>query len=211
MAEPESTESQPATSPVAEVPPTLRPVYEMPQKSSWPIVLGIICVVFGILGVLGGMCGIGSSVLQGMLAGAMPSDPEMQEMQAAFTHLWPLMLATQTFEMVIAIVLAVGGFALISRRPWSRKTLLWWSGLRMVAVIGSVLVMYQFQQAILQMAQEVGSQDGANPMPPMIGMFMNFGFGISAAFRIIWGWALPIFVLIWMNRDKIRSEVQAWT
>jgi hypothetical protein len=33
---------------------------------------------------------------------------------------------------------------------------------------------------------------------------------VGSCFAIAFGWALPVFMLIWFSRSKIRSEVRGW-
>jgi hypothetical protein len=40
--------------------------------------------------------------------------------------------------------------------------------------------------------------------------FMFFGGLIGAVFGLAWGWAYPIFLLIWLHRPVIKQETATW-
>ena len=35
--------------------------------------------------------------------------------------------------------------------------------------------------------------------------------GLGVIIGLLWGWALPVFFLIWFSRAGVRSEVRSWS
>ncbi len=214
MAESDIPEFNPMTPPspvdappmAGAAPPTYRPAYQRPSQSSWPNVVGIICIVMGSLGALGGFCGVIGSFFQGYFANMMPAG--QANVMTGMAQYMPYMIASNVLNLALAVTLIIGGTGLTSRRRWGRPVLLHWSWLKMIAVIVGAVLGYYVQQAQLQ---AMLNDPNAASAPPQMGMFMQLGAGIGLAIGVVWGWILPIFVLIWLNRQTIRDEANSWS
>ena len=92
------------------------------RRTVWPVVLGIIAVVFGSLGALGGLWGaIAPFVMEGFagLFARMPSAPgqDPAKMFAAMGEYRYSMMATSLVSAAVAVWLLVAGIVLLGRRP----------------------------------------------------------------------------------------------
>lgn len=182
------------------VPPT-EVVYEQPQ-STWPTVIGIICIVFGGFGILGGLWGAVVPFLMSTVASMMP-DPAgtMDASFAAVTRYRAITIPVSVISAVVAALLLVGGIQLLRRRFAARRVLLIWAIIKIFLVVAAVMVNIPMQRAQLEAQQAQGM-----PAMPM----MNLIGPITAACGVVFGWALPIFILIWLMRRPIRDEIEAW-
>ncbi len=181
-----------------------------PRKTTWPMVLGIIAIILGSLATLRGCMSIGSSAMFGLFASAMPEEQaEMMEATKAFA---PLIMISSGLTMAIAIVLLIGGIGLTKRNPRSPKTCKIWAGLKMVLVVYSSIVTFLSTQAQMEAMQRMLEEDPntAAAMPGFFGTLMAIIGPVILVFAIVWGWALPIFMLIWFSRRKIKAEVAQW-
>lgn len=174
------------------------------------MVLGVLCAVFGILGALSGFCGALSSIGQFFLSGMMQGSAVGSETAEAMKRMAPYMFVGGIVNTGLAILLAAGGFGLAARRPWSRTVLLHWSWLKMLGVVLGVVLAFVMQQAMTQAAAESAASSG-QAIPGGFRMMMGLFGGLGLVFSLIWGWALPVFNLIWFNRRAIRNEVQSWS
>ena len=191
------------------VPPTDAGAIQ-PRKSTWPMVIGIIAIILGSLATLRGCMSIGSSAMFGLFASAMPEEQaEMMEATKAFA---PLIMISSGLTMAIAIVLLIGGIGLTKRNPRSPKTCKIWAGLKMVLVVYSSIVTFLSTQAQIEAMQRMLEEDPntAGMMPGFFGTLMAIIGPVILVFAIVWGWALPIFMLIWFSRRKIKAEVAQW-
>ncbi len=181
-----------------------------PKASSWPMVIGVIAIIFGSLATLQGCMGLGWSALAGIFTSMMPQ--EQAGMMAATKALAPLMLISAGITMPIAIVLLIGGIGLTKRSPWSPKTCRIWAGLKMLLVVYSSIIGYLVQQAQMEAMQRMLEEDPntAGAMPGFLGTFMAILGPLTLVLGIAWGWALPIFMLIWFSRRKIKAEIAQW-
>ena len=181
-----------------------------PRKSTWPMVLGINAIILGSLATLRGCMGIGSSAMFGLFASAMPEDSaEMMEATKAFA---PLIMISSGLTMAIAIILLIGGIGLTKRNPRSPKTCKIWAGLKMVLVVYGSIVTFLSTQAQIEAMQRMLEEDpnAAGMMPGFFGTLMAIIGPVIFVFAIVWGWALPIFMLIWFSRRKIKAEIAQW-
>ena len=137
---------------------------------------------------------------------------EQAGMMDATKALAPLMLISAGLTIPIAIVLLIGGIGLTKRSPWSPKTCRTWAGLKMLLVVYSSIIGYLVQQAQMEAMQRMLEED-PNAPTAMVGFFgtlMAIIGPVIFVFAIVWGWALPIFMLIWFLRHKIKAEVAQW-
>lgn len=178
-----------------------------PRRSTWPMVIGIIATILGSLAALGGCFGIGSSLFLDQFMSLVPQG-EDAEMTSAMQGLKPAMIISASLTMVVAIVLLIGGIGLLRRRAWGRRTCMTWAGLKMVLVVCNSVLSYIFQQAQFQAMVE--DPNMAGNMPGFLPALMQAMGAVGLVFGLIWGWALPIFMLIWFSRRKIKAEVAQW-
>ena len=181
-----------------------------PKPSSWPMVIGIIAIIFGSLATLQGCMGLGWPALAALFTSALPE--EQAGMMDATKSLTPLMMISAGLTMAIAIVLLIGGIGLTKRSPRSPKTCRIWAGLKMLLVVYSSIIGFLVQQAQMEAMRRMLEED-PNAPAAMLGVFGTVMAVIGPAifvFAIVWGWALPVFMLIWFSRRKIKAEIAHW-
>ena len=181
-----------------------------PKASAWPMVIGVIAIILGSLATLQGCMGLGWPALAALFTSAMPE--EQAEMMDATKAFAPLIMISSGLTMAIAIVLLIGGIGLTKRSPWSPKTCKIWAGLKMLLVVYSSIVTFLSTQAQMEAIQRMLEEDPntAGVMPGFFGTLMAIIGPVILVFAIVWGWALPIFMLIWFSRRKIKAEVAQW-
>jgi hypothetical protein len=174
------------------------------------MVIGVIAIILGSLATLGGCMSLGSSAMFGLFASAMPQ--EQAEMMDATKAFMPLMMIAAGLTTPIAIVLLIGGIGLTKRSPWSPKTCRIWAGLKMLIVVYGSIIGYLVQQAQMEAMQRMLEEDPntAAAIPGFFGTFMAILGPLTLVLGIVWGWALPIFMLIWFSRRKIKAEIAQW-
>ncbi len=184
---------------------------EIPHRpSAWPMVIGVIAIIFGSLAILQGCFGAVSSLFMSSLSGLMPT--EQATMLDAMEGLKPWMIIGAVLTLALGILLLVAGIGLVRRRAWSPTACMVWAGIKMVFVVGNTILADMAQQAQFEVMQEMMQQDPNMPaaMPAMMGSFMQV-FGVfTIVLGILWGWALPVFLLSWFSRSKVNSEVAGW-
>jgi hypothetical protein len=190
---------------IAATPPTEAARMDTPQQpSSWPTVLGVIAVAFGILGILGGLWGIiAPFVMNAMIAAMGPSPPTAMIETMQQSKAWTVVASL--LNVIVAILLLSGGVGLLKRRGWAPRVSMAWAVLKMVLVMVGVGIGYVVQQ---RMAETMIQHGSGGPAPPA---FLTGLALLGLCFSVAWGWALPVFMLIWFSRSSIRGETKGWT
>ncbi len=178
-----------------------------PKPASWPTVIGVIAIIFGSLATLGGCFGLVSSLFLDQFMSLVPQG-EAEEMTSALDGLKPALIISGALTMVLAIVVLIGGIGLLRRRAWGRSTCLTWAGLKIVLVVGNSVLSYIVQQSQFQaMAEDLNM---AGSMPGFLPALMQAMGVVGLVVGLLWGWALPVFMLIWFSRRKIKAEIAQW-
>ena len=173
------------------------PTMESPP-SKWPTVIGIIAIIWAVLGLLGGVCGLGSLFMARSMPANFPGAPGMS-MSAS-----PMMLFGFLISLILKSCLLALGIGLIKRRPWAPQWIRTWAVVEILgSVVGTILGYFAQQPQFAAMA----SQPGMQQMPP--GFFQGIAIS-SVGCGLLFAWVLPVFVLIWFSRDKIKQEVATW-
>ncbi len=198
------TNGDPQT-PAAMTPPT--ELGDAPERrSGWPTMIGIIAVVFGVLGVLGGCSGLVFNVFAAIWGSSMQWMPEVQKAQFEVMRQY---VVPTSISMVVATVVAawllVAGIGVLRRRPWSRGATVGWA----VAKIIYAIPAYFLNKAQFE-AMEQAAIDSGTPIPTGIFTIMQSVGGAMMGWSILWVWALPLFLIIWFRWAPVKTEVERW-
>jgi len=188
------------TSPWPAAPPT-HPGTLPERPSGWPTTIGIIAIVFGALGSLSNaMSGVGMLAMSWATAMPGAGGAAVKSMLAYR----PWMMANAAAGAALALVLLIGGIGMSSRYRWSIPLLRIWALLKLLLVPAGAALSYIMGQAQLQAIQQdptLASSPGAS-----LGM-MGAASSVGIVLSLAWGWALPIFMLVWLSRRRVRAAV----
>ncbi|MCH7545702.1 MAG: hypothetical protein IID30_04785 [Planctomycetes bacterium] len=200
MDEPTTTSQPPPSA------PPVTPGAIAPRPSRWPAIIGTIALVFGILATLGGCVGL---VMMPVMEAFMEAVPSQQNPALAGLSEWKQWTIPGSMAgMALGVLLVVGGSGLLRRRGWGRRVCLGWAGLKMVLVIYMATIQYQIA---IDQAEAMKNDPNFQALPAQFAGFMqSFGM-IGVIISVIWGWALPVFLLVWLSRRKIRDDVKTWS
>jgi len=176
----------------------------------WPTVVGVICLVLGVLGLLQGACGLVGNLVIPLFMDHMPKGAGGTT-SAMTTQFQPYLLSVAAVALMLSSLLTTGGIALTKRKRWASAVLLHWSWLRMLVVVAALVLNYLvMQQQFAQAMEQASANNPTVAMPPWFSSMMSAIGSVGIAWGLAWGWALPIFCLIWFNRARIRAEVSEW-
>ena len=187
------------------------PIPQTHPTSRWPKVIGIIAIVLGSFGALGGCIGMFGPMFTDMIKEVAEGQPGTAATVVQFEVAaeWATWTIVQSIcGLAVGVVLILAGVGLLKRRGWGPKATISWAVLKMLLVVGTSVIAYgQATAAFDRMADLPNLQSlpqGATAFGSIVAMIF---LGLNA----VWGWALPVFMLIWFSRSKIKAETAQWT
>jgi len=193
------------------------PVHVAPSPSTWPKVVGIISIILGAGGTLGGCFGLAGQLFAGAMKDFMekitPQGPgpdplaalEAVEEYAAWT------ITLQLLVLAAAVLLLIAGIGLVQRRGWSVKAGVLWAIVRIPVVVANAALGYVTFQATMEAMEAMQDSPEMQQIPAgLFSVIGSVGGVFTVALTLIWGWAYPVFILIWFSRRRIKDEVAAW-
>ncbi len=209
MSDIEQQDVIPSAQPVA--PPTQPGTIAAPQRpANWPKVIGTIAIVLGSGGIFVGLwtaaTPFGMRFFKWAMEQSQPSgivDSQVAVMEAGI----PWTVASSLIATSIAILLLLGGIRLNKRKRSSMRLLKFWAVMRIPVVVIVTIAAVLMQELQFEI---MGQSPGLTPMS-FGGGFFDVMIVVTLVFGLAWGWAFPVFLLIWLSRGKIKNEVAGWT
>jgi hypothetical protein len=189
-------------------PPTSAgPLPSAVRSPAWPTVIGVIAIVFGVLGAIGGLWGVVGLAVMRRFGFGLWAKVEVADAVRGWAA-WTIPLSA--VAAVLGLMLLAGGVGLLRRRRWARTALVRWASLKIPLVVASGMLGWLVQQQVWQTQSSVMAAGGGFPQTAVsstaVAAFATFGLVLGT----IWGWALPVFVLIWFARGPIKAQVSTW-
>ena len=201
MSDSEQQDIIPSAQPVT--PPTQPGAIAAPVKrSAWATVIGVLAIVLGGGGFFTGASGAISSLMFARYMSFMPEQEASMEVMQDW-QMWNV--ASSLLTSGLGVLLLIGGISLVMKRSRARKIIATWALTKIVAVVFTTILTAKMQEQMFAAIQQDPN------MAPMGGSFYTAIGVFGLAFGLLWGWAFPIFVLIWFRRKRIESDVAGWT
>ena len=165
---------------------------------SWPTTVGACCVIVGGLSLFGGCLAMTGMAEIEQLRTAIPfgdgamSEELLKQLDATAPSIWIASIASG-LNVTFSLFLIYAGMALLKRVPKARKSLLIWSVLYILLTVCSAVINWVPRMDLVQQSSEVQA------------MFLA-QIVISMPLYLI----LPIFLLIYLNKNQARNEVALW-
>lgn len=192
---------------------------EMPYipPSRWPMTFGIVSIVFGVFGLLISLVKIaqtlmfGSGIMGKVYGSGTAQSKELTEMTngvfSAMEEAAPKILISEGALVVLALLLIAGGVLLLMRRRVATWVIQVWAFSK---IIGGGFAAYLGWQVSMKIQQEMfakmaaGSSTGVPPPTHYIEAMYTGLFIV----KVVWLAALPIFFLVWLNREAIKDDLK---
>lgn len=188
----------------------------MPQQQSvWPTAIGVILVIIGCAGLLMYGCGSMFTIFFPMLMDkAAQGGGQVNAVTKAQFEVIEKYFVWNISNAVVLSLLGVGvliaGIGILRRRKLGVNLARFWAITRIVWAVPATyfgyLIAVENFDAMKRAAEESGS-----PMPAGVATMMELFGPVGAAIGVVFTTAMPVFVLIWFARGRIRKEVQEWT
>lgn len=165
-------------------------------RPSWPKVIGIISIVFGALGMLCGIAGVGMTMFGASMMGGQTGD-----FPPVYANPPVLALVVAGIGTLWAIVLIVAGSMTAARKPVGRPLHLLYA---VVAIVLGAVSMYnqvQIQAQVDQWVKDNPDKQFAKQQKQGGGFGQAVGYACGGFFGFGW----PLFTLVWFGAVKRRG------
>lgn len=171
-------------------------------RGVWPMVLGIVCIVFSLLGVLTGAWNAYTTLLNpSMSTMGFQTDAGKQAAQAVMQKYALITGPMAVVGVLLAGLLGVAGIVLIRRHRDAPGLVRFWAITKIVvSVVGWGAAVMLFRDLEPVMREHI--QQGAGVAIGVQRVFAVVGF--------LWSLALPVFLLLWLRRSSVRAQTRAW-
>lgn len=189
-------------------PPPAPPASGDSKPSQWPKLIGIIGILFGALALLqSAMAPLMIPFTRKSMESTIGDDEAMLEkLDAYMTDLTALSTLSAIIFALLAIVLIVGGVLLIKRQRAAKHLLLAWAVIKIVAGLFINFKNYGLTKTQLEFLMPTMEGSGSEALNNITNISATVGL-IGGS---IWLIALPVFLLIWFSRARIRRETAQW-
>ena len=168
------------------------------HTATWPTTIGAVCIVVGGLTLFGGCLSLtGMSEIEQLHTAVSFGDGELNDevresLIASAPPGW--ILSTSSVCIILfAVTLIAMGISLLQRNLKAANQLKWWSTLYIAFSLALVTINWAPRMDLVQADSTVQA------------LFMTH-IMISLPLYL----ALPIFLLIWLNRSQVRNELTLW-
>jgi hypothetical protein len=191
-------------------PPFSPPSHLAAPGTKWPKVLGIIAVVFGAGGVLMSAIGpVSLLFLRKQMQVFVDQGADQATVDDYIAKITSHTYISSVAAAVVGILLLTGGILLLRRRKVASPILQSWAVLKLIVgglVVFKSLALSRMQMGIIMSNDALSSGKEAE----MINNIASYGLWIGLIFQLLWLAILPVFILIWFNREKARRDMSSW-
>jgi hypothetical protein len=186
------------------------------RPTSWPMVIGIILIVVASLGLLSNGCGGVANLFMPAIMSRMQqqsgqSDPIVQVQMDIIHKYIGWNIANALVMVVLGIILLVGGISMVKRKRSGVSMSVVWAVARIIwAIPASYVGSLVFNDTVEAMRKAAEQNPNAQQPPPgMFGLMQSFG-AVGVVIGVVFACAIPVFVLVWLNRPAIKAETAQW-
>ncbi|MCH2162371.1 MAG: hypothetical protein MK085_10925 [Phycisphaerales bacterium] len=182
------------------VPPRVRP--NTPKKKAvWPVVLGIVAILFAVFGTLG--------VLWQLLAEFLPFLQGMQDetsvrLQEIMKGHGVLYVCSQVMQYSLLAALWVMGIGMVRRRPWgvTAGRIYGW-GTLLAMLIGIAVFAMAYPEFSKVIDEGLGGVPAGIPIQTITLVFSILGF--------LWQLMIGVGLIAWLGSQRVRGEWMTWS
>ena len=190
-------------------PPPIAPSDLPGPKRSWNRTVGVIALIFGILGFLGALIApVSLRFTKIMMKTFEEQGADSADVADYIEKLSSLSMMSTIALAILGIMLAVGGIFLMKTKRLGSPLLKIWAVLKIVFGIFVNYKNYGLTQQQMEIQTSVGGMDPT--AAEMTESITNIAVLVGMIFGTLWVIALPVFLLIWLNRSKIKTDISTW-
>jgi hypothetical protein len=174
------------------------PYVQQPKRSAIPKVIGILMIIFGGLGLAGGLIGLAMS-------GVSSGDEkilarEMPEFLAALKSMQQWDMIFMVLGLLVSLIQLIGGIACVKYTKSAPTMAIAYATITGLAHIAQTVITYALLKPALDAAASKAHGMGADMVK-----FMNIGLGIGLIIGLVISLAWAVIVLILMTRPAAKA------
>ncbi len=190
---------------VPSVPITTRPPLGQ-APSSWPMVIGILAIVFGVMAMIQSLFAALSPIVLNAVGRLMPKS-QAASLAVAQKWLW-WTYASGALAGVLGLLLLCAGVSILKRRRRAARLVRAWAGLKLLyALLAVAIGFFMIPDQLAAMRQDPNLAKSPVLSGPLVEVMMFVGVALG----MLWIAALPVFMLVWLGRRKIKEELSSWS
>ncbi|HRQ72942.1 MAG TPA: hypothetical protein PLU35_07935 [Phycisphaerales bacterium] len=183
-----------------------------PAAPAWVAVLGILSIVFGVLGALSKCWGMATPLFFSMMDRFFASMPEEEVPEAvgqSFSmmgaYAWPI-AGVSLLKTVVAGLLVAVGIGLLKQRAWAPAWAIRYAVLDMVLTLGEGTLGALAQVAQMD-AMQAADPTAFGPIGRWTTLIAYGSVGLGVLVSLVW----PVFLIVWFTRRRVREQTSTWT
>ena len=188
-------------------PPLPKPRVSSRDPVPWHMPIGTVTIILGVLGVLWGGIRIAQAYMGDLGSPATGEEFDAEALEAVVEKWQPVAVLTGAIYIPVGLILLAGGILLLKRRPLCVPVIRVWAILKLVSI--GVNGYFQFLIASDQMAV-MFSEGALGSDLPVVKSISDATVVVVLVLSIIWMSLLPVFLLYWFARARIRTEIATW-
>ncbi len=183
--------------------------------STWPTILGVISIIFGLgAAVMYGLCGPIMTLFMPMMAESfqgIPGGEASAAQMSALDDLKWLIIGMNLMLGIAGVLLLIAGTGILRRRAWCMRLVIIWAIGKIILSIPNGFISHHINKVQMDAMREASAQTGGQNAPPAVlfGLVDSLSV-IGIIVGIAWAIALPVFMLFWFGRRKVRTEIAGW-
>ena len=182
-------------------PPTQRGTVVVPVRvPRWAVVLGVVAMVFALGGGAFGLVTTLTPLISGAASTVTSALPAPQraplDIVAKYAYQYAAMGVT---ILLVAMLLLTGGIGLLMARRWSVPVLLTWAALKVL------LAAWEVGLAVVIHFEQMRAFQAITVTPPAGGVA-----GVASWVNLVFKCTLPVVVVWWLMRRRIREQTRTW-
>lgn len=174
------------------------------RPPAWPSVVGVICLVWGTIGLLASIAGLLTPLYEDYIKAFAPQAQEsfaLAERHAVLFFLYYLI------SVVMSVWLIWGGVKLFGRRRLGVRLLWWWAIAEFPLSFVGIVANHFMQKAQMDAMAAPGN---AAPGAAVLAAMSPIMSILSTAIVVLFSWALPGFLVVWLTRPGVKRGVERW-
>jgi hypothetical protein len=173
---------------------------------AWPTVIGVIGVIYGSLMLV---CNCGGVFtlrifrwLNDFAVRSGEPDLVLQIQVRVLERIQALFIVHSVLAMAASAWLLIASIGLIRLRAWARRGLIAWATAELCLILSSLTL----QAVLTGMTVRILQRESPDEDAAMVWVESALTMAATVLFSVV----LPVFLLVWFYRARIRQEVAAW-